>query len=115
MAKQESELMNQLMLEASQRGNRLWRNNQGRYQDKHGTWITYGVCNPGGSDLIGFTRRLILPEHVGSTVAVFTAVEAKTGRLKPTADQDNFIRMVVQKGGIADWGTDAATLLEIME
>lgn len=114
MAAKEGELLNQLTVGASAAGNRLWRNNQGKYRDKTGAWITYGVCNPGGSDLIGFTRRLILPEHVGTTMAIFTAIEGKTGRLRPTEDQENFIKMVVNKGGIADWGTDADELLGIM-
>lgn len=93
----EAELIRRLMLEESQRGVRLWRNNCGMLQDKEGRWIKYGVCNPGGSDLIGFTPRII----AGETVAIFTAIEAKTGRQKPTKEQGRFLEAVEKAGGIA--------------
>ena len=93
----EGELIRRIMLQASEQGARLWRNNCGMLQDKDGRWIKYGVCNPGGSDLIGFTPRII----AGEQVAVFTAIEAKTGRLKPTHEQDSFLLAVERAGGIA--------------
>lgn len=93
----EGELIRRIMLQASENGARLWRNNCGMLQDKEGRWIKYGVCNPGGSDLIGFTPRII----AGEQVAIFTAVEAKTGRLKPTHEQESFLAAVERAGGVA--------------
>ncbi len=93
----EAELIRRILLQASESGARLWRNNCGMLQDKEGRWIKYGVCNPGGSDLIGFTPRVI----AGVPVAVFTAIEAKTGRLKPTHEQESFLAAVERAGGIA--------------
>lgn len=97
----EGELIRRIMLRASENGVRLWRNNCGMLQDAQGRWVRYGVCNPGGSDLIGFTPVEIHQGHVGSTLAIFTAVEAKTGRLKPTQEQESFLRAVEKAGGIA--------------
>jgi hypothetical protein len=62
--------------------------------------VAYGLC-PGSSDLIGFTAVTITPEMVGRTVAVMTAVEVKTARGTPTAEQLNFIDAVRRAGGIA--------------
>lgn len=93
----ESELIRRILLQASEQGARLWRNNCGMLQDAQGRWVRYGVCNPGGSDLIGFTPRVI----AGERVAIFTAIEAKTGRLKPTHEQESFLAAVERAGGIA--------------
>lgn len=68
----------------------------------NGQWIRYGVGNPGGSDLIGFTEVVITPEMVGRRVAVFTAVEVKRpdgGR--SSERQKNFIKVIENAGGIA--------------
>ncbi len=89
----EGELIRRILLQASESGARLWRNNCGMLQDAQGRWVRYGVCNPGGSDLIGWTPV--------NGVAVFTAIEAKTGRLKPTHEQESFLAAVERAGGIA--------------
>lgn len=103
MAYGESVLMDQLMLAASNRGDRLWRNNAGAYQDpKTGQWVKYGVAAPGGSDLIGFTRMLITPDDVGKTWAVFQAIEVKTGKVRVTPAQEAFIQLINRKGGSAE-------------
>ncbi len=80
----------------------MHRNNIGQYFDpKTNRPIRYGVCNPGGSDLIGWTPVQITPDMVGKTVAVFTAVEVKTPNGKPTEHQLNFITQVLRAGGFA--------------
>lgn len=55
----------------------------------------------GSSDLIGFTPVVITAEMVGSTVAVFTAVEVKSASGRPTQPQLDFVKMVRDAGGIA--------------
>ena len=59
-----------------------------------------GLCK-GSSDLIGWLPVVVTPEMVGTTVALFTAVEAKTktGRVSPA--QAIFIANVSQAGGRA--------------
>jgi len=106
MGAKEGELNDDLMLEASRRGHRLWRNNNGVAFHKDGSVVKYGVGGNGAADLLGFTVVEITPDMVGRKVAVFTAVEAKTGRQVPRQDQRDFLNMVRRKGGIATWGTD---------
>jgi hypothetical protein len=55
----------------------------------------------GGSDLIGWTEMTITPEMVGSTLAVFTAVELKTGAQRPTREQTAFLGAVKRAGGLS--------------
>ena len=63
--------------------------------------MQFGVASPGGSDLIGYRQVVIGPEHVGRTMAVFTAVEVKSATGRATAEQRAFIQHVKQAGGIA--------------
>lgn len=59
-----------------------------------------GLVN-GNTDTIGWTSRIIRPEDVGRRVAIFTAIEVKTGAGALEADQVNFIKQVQDAGGIA--------------
>ena len=59
-----------------------------------------GLCI-GSSDLIGFSVVEITPEMVGKKVAVFTAIEVKKPKQKPTIEQQQFISTVTDMGGIA--------------
>ena len=78
---------------------RLWRNNVGALKDRTGRLVRYGLC-PGSSDLIGLRSVTITPDMVGQTLAVFTAIEVKD-RGRPTPEQQAFIAMVQQAGGLA--------------
>lgn len=80
----ESQLMRLIQLRASELGARLFRNNVGFCR---GTKVRYGVCNPGGSDLIGWFRGR------------FLAVEVKAGTATTKAQAD-FLKAVIQAGGI---------------
>lgn len=56
----------------------------------------------GSSDGIGWTPVTVTPEMVGQTVAVFTAVEAKTLAYPTrTPEQINFHEQVLAAGGLA--------------
>lgn len=99
-------------LAAAERGGRLWRNNNGAYQDQSGRWVRYGLCNDSAklnevcksSDRIGIYPRVITPEDVGHTIGQFDAVEVKevgwtyTGTPREVA-QLNFGAMVLRLGG----------------
>ena len=79
---------------------RLFRNSTGAAVLRDGRFIRYGLC-VGSSDLIGWTTREITPQMVGNKVAIFTAIEVKTGDIKTTKEQKNFIDNVNASGGIA--------------
>jgi hypothetical protein len=93
----------------------MFRNNQGRgvlgeirkipntgdFIVKHGRIVDFGVCNPGGSDLIGWKSVTITPDMVGKKLAVFTGLEVKTSTGRPTKEQVNFIQAVRSAGGFA--------------
>ena len=55
----------------------------------------------GFSDLFGFKRRVITPEDVGKTLAVFCALEIKTKTGRVTPEQEAFVRAVQKAGGHA--------------
>lgn len=83
---------------------RVYRNNNGKLQDKNGRWVTFGLF-PGSGDLIGWRTIVITPEMVGQRIAQFTSIEVK----KPSArtdkkraeDQRNWRETVNDAGGIA--------------
>lgn len=95
----ETPLMRRLQLAATTLGSRLLRNNVGQTVTKDGRVIRYGLA-VGSSDLIGWTPVRIGPEHVGQTLAVFTAVEVKVPGSYPTKQQRDFLAAVQAAGGI---------------
>jgi hypothetical protein len=111
MAQGEGDLMGKVMLGATKLGHRLWRNNRGVAFTKSGHAVAYGVGPNGASDLIGLSSIVVTPDMVGTRLAVFTAVEAKTGQLVPDSNQRAFLSTVRLLGGIALWGTDAQAIL----
>lgn len=62
--------------------------------------VVYGLC-VGSSDHIGWTPVVITPDMVGTTVALFTAVEEKTIRDRLSEPQRNFLDQVHRAGGLA--------------
>ncbi len=94
----ETSLVRELLLHAQ--GGRLFRNNVGRLRTADGRWVQYGLC-VGSADVIGWTSVVIGPEHVGRTLAVFTAFECKVGRNTTTTEQGAFLSTVHAHGGIA--------------
>lgn len=111
--KSERIVQNEVRLAASRNGFTLWRNNVGvGYQGevsvrapdyiviKGYRRVNFGLAE-GSSDLIGFREIEITQEMVGTTVAVFSAVEVKSRNGKLTQRQKNFLRCVDAAGGIA--------------
>lgn len=97
----EHSLMQHIMVAASKVGARLLRNNTGKFQDQRGTWVAFGVGGPGGADLIGWRTKTVTQDMVGKPVAIFTAVEVKSGSGKLTKEQTSFLSAVMDAGGIA--------------
>ena len=111
----EAAIQQQVRLALSAAGSVAFRNNIGQYIDpKSGRPIRYGVCNPGGADLIGWTPVTITADMVGQTVAVFTACEVKTDTGKPTPHQLNFIAQVLRAGGFAGIARSSSDALKII-
>lgn len=109
----ESDITNPILKQASKLGARLFRQNValawiGETVRKTADTLTLrnprplhaGLC-VGSSDCIGWTPVVITPEMVGARVALFTAIEVKTGRVPTTQQQRDFIAAVLKDGGIA--------------
>lgn len=106
----EADVQNLQRLQASQRGWRLWRNNNGAFQDATGRWVRYGLGNDSkaasaqyaSADLIGVAPVLITPAHVGLTLGMFVSIEVKASDVTrvPVA-QRNWRDLVRSLGGYA--------------
>lgn len=115
----EKKVQNDILLEASKKGWRLFRNNvaqawvgvlfrspmpvsirlmPGDIVLRSARPIDAGLCK-GSSDLIGWESITITPEMVGQKIARFTAIEVKDGKGRATAEQNNFIDNVKKAGG----------------
>jgi len=77
----------------------MFRNNVGVLK-KAGRFVSFGLTK-GSSDLIGWTSVKITQEMVGSTVAIFTAIECKSPIGKATSKQLYFVERVKLDGGYA--------------
>lgn len=110
---QESETQDKIRQCAHEHGARLFRNNVGSLQDARGRYVQYGLC-VGSSDLIGWTEVEITPDMVGKRVAVFTAIEVKAPKGKPTEAQNAFIDAVLRSGGRAGVARSDADFVQII-
>jgi hypothetical protein len=100
----ESDLYGQIAIEATRLDHRAWRNNIGvaRYKRNDQIYVVrYGIPGPGGADMIGYTKRIITLDMVGSAVAIFTGAECKVGKRKAEDDQSKFLEAIRNAGGIA--------------
>ena len=122
----EYDLMKRIQADATASGNRLLRNNVGEGwvgvfagRTKDGT-VTLKLARPlhaglcvGSPDLVGWTRLLILPEHVGLTIARFNGTEVKTDIGRPSPEQINFIRKAREAGALAGIARSVADAQDI--
>ena len=119
----EAAVQTKVRLEAAAKGARLMRNNSGAMYDKDGRFVRFGLANESArmnkhiksSDLIGITPVVITPQHVGTTLGVFTAREIKRGDWKFTGTpaelaQQRFIELIVSLGGDACFANSEGTL-----
>jgi len=97
----ESVVLKRVMLTASKLKCRLMRNNRGMFYTMDGRKVMAGLSAAGSSDLIGWHRITVTPEMVGREIAVFLAVEVKRKGGRSSDDQDKFIEIVNESGGIA--------------
>lgn len=121
----EARAQQEVRLEASKRGLRLWRNNVGAYSESHppSPGTRWGLANESAavnkavksSDLIGITPVTITPGHVGRILGVFTSIEMKRpGWVYKGNDHEAaqlaWLQLVVSLGGFAMFATDPAHL-----
>lgn len=110
----EANVQSRVRLAAPAQGMRLFRNNVGVLRNEVGTPVRYGLGNDSpavnkklkSSDLIGWRRFVIQPQHVGSCIAQFTAFECKRAGWTYRGDeheeaQQRFLALAAADGGHA--------------
>ncbi len=115
----EASIQQQIRLEASRRGARLFRNNNGACRSDDGRQIRYGLGNDSSqvnavmksSDLIGITPVTINGVQYG----IFTSYEVKRpgwryGGSDREIAQNNWLMLVTSLGGIARFVTDVGDI-----
>jgi hypothetical protein len=123
----EAAVQQQMRLEASGYGVRLWRNNNGACKDENGRLIRYGLGNDSAkmnkhlksSDLIGVTPVRITPEMVGQIVGIFTSIEVKRegwhyAGTEREAAQKAWIGIIKSFGGKGGFATNTGDLLQCL-
>lgn len=119
----EGAVQNNIRLEASRKGLRVWRNNVGACMDENGNFIRYGLANDSkkmndlikSSDLIGIRPVTVQQHHVGQIIGQFVAREVKAGNWSYTGSareeaQLRFLELVASLGGDAAFANSEGTL-----
>jgi hypothetical protein len=92
----------------------IFRNNVGATRLTDGTFLRYGVGGKGASDLLGWKSIVVGPHHVGQKLAVFVAIEVKDGSGRTTPEQDHFINVVADAGGLAGVARSTEDAMDIL-
>ena len=125
----EDEVQQLIRMEASKNNILLFRNNVGAFTDTTGRTVRFGLGNDSvkisqnlkSSDLVGITPILITPNHVGTIIGVFTAIECKREDWNENkknlnsreSAQKNFIELVRSRGGIAGFANSIPSFYKI--
>lgn len=117
-ARSEAAIQNEIRMEASRRGGRLWRNNNGAGKLENGSYVRWGLCNDSpalnaqvkSADLIGVLPVTVTPEMVGTVIGQFWSVECKRDGWKYAGTdrekaQLRWIEMITALGGRACFST----------
>lgn len=123
VGKSEAAVQNQVRLEASRKGGRLWRNNVGAGYSEDGSFMRWGLANDSANvnrviksaDLIGLRPVLIAPEHVGLVLGQFVSREIKAAGWRYVGTdrevaQLNWCTLISALGGDACFATGEGTL-----
>lgn len=114
----EGRVQSNVRLLAAENDAKLWRNNVGVLTNEDGRPVRYGLANDSpalnkrlkSGDLIGWRRRLITPDMVGTTIAQFASRECKPAGWKFTGTprekaQAAWAQLVTIEGGDARFTT----------
>jgi hypothetical protein len=96
----EHEIQQRIRLACGRGPVRLWRNNTGALVDQQGRFVRFGLCK-GSRDLIGLRSVVVTPEMVGERLAQFVALEIKAPQGVVSPEQQAFLRLVQELGGVA--------------
>jgi hypothetical protein len=95
----ETEIQNDIRVEASRLGARLFRYVVGTFYNRARKPCHIGTA--GVADLIGWREVTITSDLVGQKLAQFVAVEVKTETGKVSEEQKSFLSAVEKSGGLA--------------
>lgn len=119
----ESEIQEQVRLEAARKGIYLWRNNNGAGTLQNGSFVRWGLANDStnvnsimkSGDLIGVRKRIITLDDVGKAFGQMVSRECKredwryTGTEAEVA-QKKWRDLIRSMGGDAEFCTGVGTL-----
>lgn len=96
MQNPETKIQNRIMMDMSEKGYLVWRNQVGLFKTLDGRTVNIGI--KGSSDLMAVKPTVITPEMVGQTLAVFVAVEVKTATGRQSEPQKKWQKAVEKLG-----------------
>ena len=96
MQNPETKIQNRIMMDMSEKGYLVWRNQVGLFKTLDGRTVNIGI--KGSSDLMAIKPTVITPEMVGQTLAVFVAVEVKTATGRQSEPQKKWQKAVEKLG-----------------
>ena len=103
----ETRLQNEIRLAISEKIPQcvMFRNSVGSFKTADGTWVTAGLP-AGSSDLIGIIKK--------NGRGIFVALEVKTPGNKARPDQQAFLNVIRDLGGIAGVVTSVEEALDLL-
>ncbi len=102
MAKTETDISHNIILDLAPLGVRLFKNVRGLFLTLDGKRkVLAGLQPKGSSDLIGYTITEITPEMVGQKLPIFTVIETKTEIGKASDEQNLYLNVIRKHGGNA--------------
>ena len=116
MANAETKIQQEIRLGLGTRDDvRLFRNQVGQLPDpRTGRPVQFGLAK-GSADLVGWKTVEVTPDMIGDRIAVFTSLEIKTPKGRPTATQQAWMQAVENAGGIAGIARSVKDATDIIE
>lgn len=102
--KTEHDIQNLIRIELNKRGHTVFRTNVGKVKTADGRWFDTGLPK-GHSDLCGFRK--------GDAKAFYIEVKNAKGRVRP--EQENFLRVVTERGALGGVARSVEDAIEIVE
>ena len=96
MQNPETKIQNRIMMDMSEKGYLVWRNQVGLFKTLDGRTVNIGI--KGSSDLMAVKPTVITTDMVGQTLAVFVAVEVKTATGRQSEPQKKWQKAVEKLG-----------------